>query len=217
MPTDLNLKKSWHPAHPLTQAKLHAARTSALQAAQKTSRLQRERDSERSLEQLQRATGAVDTNLAWMYQSPQDVVQETREAYLLGNITIPKKMYKPGEALREDVLGGAATVPNCGKDMKAKLAQDPLPAILKAQARSQASAAHAHRSSRNMQGDWERHSKPENLRQRSASLCREYNRGPLRRSERRERRDRQHRRGRTKRSQSNGTEARLALSKPMLE
>lgn len=109
---DLNLKKSWHPALMCTQEKMWAAREAAQEEEKKVVQLQRERDEERSLEQLKelqhtnQATGeqvAVDSRLAWMCQAPlhdDALLDALQETYLLGKRRVDKLIQTPDEDLR---------------------------------------------------------------------------------------------------------------------
>ncbi|RKO94021.1 Pre-mRNA splicing factor-domain-containing protein, partial [Blyttiomyces helicus] len=147
---DLNLKKSWHPGTLRNQEKVWKKERAADEERKKTEQLLKEKNEERQMLELQALSEAAGKQkkraerLDWMYSSGaggnQSMVDEDREAYLLGKKRVDK-LIETGKNL-DDVSGMDASAvfarnastaygitANTIRDTQNKVRDDPLLAI----------------------------------------------------------------------------------------
>ncbi|KAJ3039004.1 RNA-splicing factor [Rhizophlyctis rosea] len=144
---DLNLKKSWHPGTLRNQEKVWKKEQEAEEERKKLEQLIKEKNEERQMQELtalNEATGKTKKRtekLDWMYSSgpsgAQSIVDEDREAYLLGKKRVDK-LVEQGKTVDEMSATSTFTrtnatayglTANTARDIQAKVRDDPLFAI----------------------------------------------------------------------------------------
>ncbi|KAF8665346.1 hypothetical protein AX16_000365 [Volvariella volvacea WC 439] len=136
---DLNMKKSWHPLLLKNQERVWLEEKKALEEKKKLDQLRKEKEEERQLQELQRLqeekTGKKRTEkLEWMYATPATGSNQNPndlEDYLLGKKRVDKMLTgdenaKIGASHKNFI---AVQNANSGRDIAAKIREDPLFAI----------------------------------------------------------------------------------------
>ncbi|KAI5281003.1 RNA-splicing factor [Ascosphaera aggregata] len=148
---DLNLKKSWHPVLQRNQERVWIEQKRALEERKRIEQMQRERAEERQIQELQRlqeASGGTKRleRVEWMYNGPADGqtgTTEEMEGYLLGKRRIDHLLKGKGtevqklqtdhhvweKSSREAGAAGTGAGVVSGRDMLAKIREDPMTAI----------------------------------------------------------------------------------------
>lgn len=145
---DLNMKKSWHPALLVNQDKVWQAEKKASEERKALRQLQKERDEERQLAELQRLQEAQTgkkrvEKLDWMYAAPSTSegamgggrTERELEDYLLGKKRVDEALRGADKDVgntSEDFI--AVQNANTARDTAAKIREDPLLAMEKAKA-----------------------------------------------------------------------------------
>ncbi|CAK9785057.1 hypothetical protein CC85DRAFT_308795 [Cutaneotrichosporon oleaginosum] len=145
---DLNMKKSWHPALLVNQDKVWQAEKKAAEERKALRQLQKERDEERQLAELQRLQEAQTgkkrvEKLDWMYAAPSTSegamgggrTERELEDYLLGKKRVDEALRGADKDVgntSKDFI--ALQNANTARDTAAKIREDPMFAMEKAKA-----------------------------------------------------------------------------------
>ncbi|BEI96331.1 hypothetical protein CcaverHIS631_0112800 [Cutaneotrichosporon cavernicola] len=142
---DLNMKKSWHPALLVNQDKVWQAEKKASEERKALRQLQKERDEERQLAELQRLQEAQTgkkrvEKLDWMYAAPSSSgmgggrTERELEDYLLGKKRVDEALRGAdkdvGNTSKDFIIAQNA---NTARDTAAKIREDPMLAMKKAE------------------------------------------------------------------------------------
>lgn len=144
---DLNMKKSWHPALLVNQDKVWQAEKKASEEKKALRQLQKERDEERQLAELQRMQEAQTgkkrvEKLDWMYAAPTGgdgamggrFNERELEDYLLGKKRVDEALRAGDKDVgntSKDFI--AVQNANSARDTAAKVREDPILAMKKAE------------------------------------------------------------------------------------